>query len=323
MMNSANKIAVVGQGVIGLTCALKLLERGYRVHIYSREKLGDTTSMAAGAYWWPHRAYPKERIARWAKASLDQYARCRLNPGTGVRFERHFRFCLDPDDGAYARYLLDEWQEIDGSKYGIPCPEAYMLTLPIIDVSIFLPYLRDLVKSQGGSFHIKELESPSVLFPEYALAVNCAGVWAYHFVDDKEVFPIRGQAVRVSLPDGLRESRRLYQKSGYLTLVLPRTDDVILGGTAQAGNWSREPSQEDTVRILERCAQLVPRIKDAQMLGVSAGLRPGRKQVRLELEMIAPGRPVIHNYGHGGGGYTVAWGCADEVTELVEDYFSS
>jgi len=53
------------------------------------------------------------------------------------------------------------------------------------------------------------------------------------------------------------------------------------------------------------------------------GLRPGRPAVRLEAERPgvggggAGGRPVVHNYGHGGSGFTVCWGCADEVAETV------
>ena len=54
----------------------------------------------------------------------------------------------------------------------------------------------------------------------------------------------------------------------------------------------------------------------------AVGLRPGRKEVRLELEMAGPSCPIVHNYGHGGGGFTVAWGCANEVARIVQDYLS-
>lgn len=278
--------------------------------------------MTAGAYWWPHKAYPEERVSKWSKATYDEYSRSCSEQRPGIRFERHFRFCIDPDDSAYARHLVDEWEEIDGADYGVLCHEAFLVVLPVIDVPVFMPYLRGQIASQGGRFHIRELESPSELFPAFDLVVNCTGVWAYHFAKDREVFPIRGQAVRVSLPEGLRASTRLYQKEDRFTLILPRSKDAVLGGTAQEGNWSRTPSASDTEAIVRRCSELVPQVADCQILGTMVGLRPGRSTVRLELELIAPGRPVIHNYGHGGGGYTVAWGCADEVAELALDHFS-
>ena len=54
----------------------------------------------------------------------------------------------------------------------------------------------------------------------------------------------------------------------------------------------------------------------AAVLGVSVGLRPCRAVVRLELEEIGEQR-VIHNYGHGGAGVTLSWGCAEEVVRLI------
>ncbi|MEX2579135.1 MAG: FAD-dependent oxidoreductase [Verrucomicrobiales bacterium] len=317
------RVAVVGQGVIGLTCAARLSARGHSVDVFSREEFGETTSMAAGAYWWPHKAYPQERVSRWSKASYDEYARCRSIPGAGVRFEKHFRFCLDPDESAYARHLVEEWEEIDGASHGFPCREAFLVVLPVIDVPVFMSRLKSTVESRGVRFHIQELESPAQLFPDFDMVINCSGVWAYHFVGDKEVFPIGGQAVRVSLPEGLTQSTRIYQKEDKFTLVLPRSNDVILGGTSQERDWNRTPNAEATDVIFKRCAELVPEIAGCEILGSTVGLRPGRKSVRLELELMAGDRPVIHNYGHGGGGYTVAWGCADEVVELAENYFAA
>ena len=40
--------------------------------------------------------------------------------------------------------------------------------------------------------------------------------------------------------------------------------------------------------------------------------------MRLDKELIS-GRPLIHNYGHGGSGVTLSWGCADSVVELANE----
>ena len=323
MTSSVKKIAIVGQGVMGLTSAQRLLRQGFAVDIFSKEEFQETTSMAAGAFWWPHKAYPEERISKWAKISFDEYTRTKTDASSGVHFERHYRFCIDLDDCAYARHLVDDCEEIEGSKYGFPCHEAYLMNLPVIDVPKLMPYLRDQINSLGARVYIKEIESPAELFPNYDLVVNCTGVWAHHFVKDPEVFPIRGQVVRVSRPDGLKASTRLFQKNDRYILILPRTDDVVLGGTAQEGKWDRKPSDKDTEFILKQCIDLVPELADSRILGTTVGLRPGRPEVRLELELSGPNQPIIHNYGHGGSGYTVAWGCADEVTELAVRYFSN
>ena len=68
--------------------------------------------------------------------------------------------------------------------------------------------------------------------------------------------------------------------------------------------------------ILARCAALVPQLAGARIIGHRVGLRPGRPTVRLETELLAGG-PVVHCYGHGGAGVTLAYGCANEVVEQV------
>jgi D-amino-acid oxidase len=69
--------------------------------------------------------------------------------------------------------------------------------------------------------------------------------------------------------------------------------------------------------ILRRCVALEQRLAEAAVLEHRVGLRPGRPEVRLKRENLGNGAPCIHNYGHGGSGVTLSWGCAEEVMELV------
>ena len=139
MSEPIKKIAVIGQGLMGLTCAQRLIEAGFAVDIFSRDDFWKTTSTSAGAYWWPHRAYPEERVSKWSKETYEVFKSDRDNPQTGVIFEKHLRFCLDPDDSAYACHLVDEWKDIDGNDYGLDCAEAFLVTLPVIDVPTYIP----------------------------------------------------------------------------------------------------------------------------------------------------------------------------------------
>jgi D-amino-acid oxidase len=97
------------------------------------------------------------------------------------------------------------------------------------------------------------------------------------------------------------------------TYVIPRLDDVVLGGTDEDGDWSRTPVPETADDILRRAAALVPDVAKARVLRHKVGLRPVRAEVRLERV-----GDVIHCYGHGGAGVTLSWGCADEVTRLAD-----
>jgi D-amino-acid oxidase len=51
-----------------------------------------------------------------------------------------------------------------------------------------------------------------------------------------------------------------------------------------------------------------------------AGVRPFRQgSYRLDAE-TASGRFVVHNYGHGGAGITLSWGCAANVRDIVREH---
>jgi D-amino-acid oxidase len=101
-----------------------------------------------------------------------------------------------------------------------------------------------------------------------------------------------------------------------VTYIIPRREDCILGGTADEDQWDTTPDPVIAESILRRCIAIEPRLADAEILEHTVGLRPGRDAIRLERE-DRDGRVIVHNYGHGGAGVTLSWGCAEEVVALL------
>jgi D-amino-acid oxidase len=101
------------------------------------------------------------------------------------------------------------------------------------------------------------------------------------------------------------------------TYVVPRSADIVVGGTDEEGSWELRPDPATAADIMARATALVPSLATARVLGHRVGLRPGRGSVRLERQERRRASPVIHCYGHGGAGVTLSWGCAEEVAALV------
>ena len=60
------EVVVVGCGVSGLSCGIRLLEAGFDVQIWARDLPLRTTSNIAAAIWYPYKAYPQELVGRLA-----------------------------------------------------------------------------------------------------------------------------------------------------------------------------------------------------------------------------------------------------------------
>jgi D-amino-acid oxidase len=100
--------------------------------------------------------------------------------------------------------------------------------------------------------------------------------------------------------------------------VLPQRSKVILGGSRRASDES--PARIDAIltEIWRRCVVIAPALSGAGPGAYRWGMRPVRPRVRLDAE-TAGGALLVHNYGHGGAGVTLSWGCADDVLEIVEN----
>ncbi len=186
----------------------------------------------------------------------------------------------------------------------------------------YLNYLVDQVLDHGGTIQLgKRLDSLAAAEIDQELAarviVNCTGMGAREFVPDASMTPVRGQVVIVANPGIDEFFVGECEQPEEITYIFPHGGIVLLGGTEQHGNASLATDLDAAKRIQQACAQVVPALAGAKVLAHRVGLRPVRPQVRLEVERLSDGRAVVHNYGHGGAGVTLSWGCAQTVAQTV------
>jgi D-amino-acid oxidase len=317
--------------VIGLTTGICLAEAGLRVLIAAAEPPQQSTSIAAGAVWGPHLVGHDDRIARWGQVTLDRFAELAgsrpdkrsvagltgiVHTATGITASREEHASppeFAPDPGALTAADPDE----------IPAGyrSAWRLSAPLIAMPEYLDYLAGRFGRAGGASTFPasfgSLSDASRLAQGARVIVNCTGTGARDLVPDASVTPVRGQAVVVANPGITEFFVGTGSDPGDLTYFFPHREVVVLGGTEQPGDCRREPDPATAERIVAACTAVQPALRGARVLGHRVGLRPARPSVRLEAEQLRADLTVIHNYGHGGAGVTLSWGCAADAAALA------
>jgi D-amino-acid oxidase len=311
-----SRATVVGAGIVGLAAASRLLDRGWEVTVLADRPTAESTSHLAAAVWFPTRADPRDRVLAWGAATFRELAdqARRGVPGVVMR-ESLTLHREDPGEPWWAAAVGDlrpaRPDELpSGYSHGL------RFAVPLVEMPVHLPWLTAHVEARGARFVTTHLTTLDDATGATDLVVAAPGLAARELVPDDTVTPVRGQIVRVANP-GLTLSIRDEAHPGGRAYVHPRADDVILGGTLDEGVWDATPDPATAEAIVARCTDLVPALAGAPVLDTVAGLRPARPTVRLERGTLADGTPVVHDYGHGGSGVTLAWGCADEVADLA------
>jgi D-amino-acid oxidase len=331
-------VTVIGAGVIGLTTAICLAEAGAAVAIHAAEPPQQTTSVAAGALWGPHLVGADGRVARWADATLEvlrqlgqadtsaaDSSAADSSAGVTTPFVRltagiaaSRRASSKPPEFAAAAPTL---QACGPGEVPAGYQSAWRLSAPLVSMPDYLAYLHDRYLRAGGQ-PVTPATHPSlaaaVRSAGSAVVVNCTGTGARELVPDPDVVAVRGQVVVVANP-GITEFFAGAGEPGDpadLTYFFPHGEQVVLGGTEQFGNWAREPDEATARHIVAACAAVEPALATAPVVAHRVGLRPFRPQVRLETEPL-DGSVVVHNYGHGGAGVTLSWGCGQDAAELA------
>ncbi|KAL0576848.1 hypothetical protein V5O48_005145 [Marasmius crinis-equi] len=354
-------IVVLGAGVVGLTTALGIQERGgYAVTIVAEILPTDPKSIKYTSKWaGAHHVSHANKEPRQTKIDQDTFKVFWELSKPGGAAEHCFmrvhqaEFYHDIPDGEHHLSWYPDFKVVDkqnlvpGVSFGV---EFSTIT---IDTSAYTNYLLSRFLAAGGSVvrgsvqHINQIvEGGAQIFSDTRrpspvdAVVVCNGLGALTLggIEDKDMYPIRGQTVVVRAP-WVKFGRTISTPDGLWTYIIPRpSGDVIVGGTKVADDWYPIARKDTTEDILKRgfalCPELVPpeirakrtpTVDDVQPIIIEEGCghRPARKGgIRLEVvwfQGLNKKVPVVTNYGHGAAGFQSSWGSAAIAVELLED----
>lgn len=292
-----------------------------------------------------------QRSKAWCLTSYRKFAELAGNAATGV-FMRTANFYFrqpvaqhpfqlakmnelkDHVDGFVHDRALIETHRVNHAS-GVQ--DAYAHLAPLVDTDVYMAWLLEKVRGAGCRIVSRKItgnlvEQEQSLLHEFQAdaIVNCTGLGARELVHD-DMYPLRGALIRVvndgaTMPQITQAhcvARDDSNADPEMIFIVPRgRDRLVLGGLTEADEWGLDIglSNYDPIRrMYERCVAFLPVLAKATIdhaEPVRVGLRPFRRRnIRLECE---PGTRIVHNYGHGGSGVTLSWGCAAEIVESVE-----
>lgn len=332
------RVVIVGAGVIGLSVGLCLAKTlGNRVDVtiiadkFSQN--GGITSNGAGAIFLPsginytttttNNKFLNDSL-RWAKDTLKwlmEVYQSTAQKNAGLTEIPFFHCYNEKHQMPWMKDMFADFKTLSSSEVkAVHLPSrlqtVYSYKSFCIIPTKYLHWLTQKFKENGGLVVWQKIHSLDEL-KNYDVIVNCTGLGARELVGDTAVYPVRGQMVEVRGPCITQGVYNREPDLSHVAYLVPRNGRIILGGTAQPRNWSTQTDAATSDAIYEKCLELCPQLEGAEVVDEWACLRPVRDTVRLEIE--SESSPVIiHNYGHGGQGYIISWGCALEVTGLVE-----
>ncbi|HET9419267.1 MAG TPA: FAD-dependent oxidoreductase, partial [Chthoniobacterales bacterium] len=327
-------VAIVGAGVSGLTCGVLFAERRYRTAIFAEQSGQETTSGAAAALWFPYDCEPRTKVVAWALTTYRVLVGLASDPRSGVSMLQLRQYsrtgalaipewahslgahCLSLIPSA-RRAVAQRRREVEESlTFASIFKSGFAMKVPLMDTTIYLDYLTNRFRARGGEIHAGvRFDGLDAIDPDFDIVINCAGIGARELLHDVDLEPHRGQVAVVPKINNL--SCAVVCDEEPLMYAIPRTNDCLFGGTNELSD-NLAIDRDTTSRIVNECVRTL-KIDKPRVLAERVGLRPYRNSgVRLERDKLRDGRTIIHNYGHGGSGFTLSWGCAEEVFKIAD-----
>ncbi|KAI0203452.1 nucleotide-binding domain-containing protein [Astrocystis sublimbata] len=343
-------IVVIGAGVTGLSCALRIQEAGHSVTIVAKdlpsgfEIIDSATQINFTSPWGgAHNRFilpkpgaaPDSQEAREHEMALLTWEAMRSlhdrHPEAGITFLKAYDYFDAP--GPIENTLTEERarNELGMKEFRFHTKEelpegvkvGYEYQTWCINPMVYCAFLLRRFAYRGGKIVRKEIRDPQEVFEMRDLGpcdvlINASGIG----FGDNDVFITTGQTCLVANHCPISISR--IDAEGKFTFNIPRGFEggTIVGGTKIPNYWNPNPSLEVRGQLLTRFAATCPDIlgPDGKYTVIRdiVGRRPTRRGgMRLETEIAQGNKCIIHAYGLGGRGYELSWGVAHRVSELL------
>ncbi|XP_069463859.1 D-aspartate oxidase isoform X2 [Ambystoma mexicanum] len=327
------KVAIIGGGLVGLSTAVCISESipQCSVTVIAERFSPDTTSDVAAGVLIPHTfpGTPVQQQMRWFQETFD-YLLSICNSAeaadAGILLLSGCQIFKNAPEEKYPFWsdvvlgfrLMTDKELVKFPRYVF----GQAFTTLKCDCPPYLLWLEKRLKRNGGHVHAGKIQDLWDLHGQFDIVVNCSGLGSRELLGDMKVYPVQGQVLKVQAP----WLTHFIRDGTGSTYIYPGISNVTLGGTRVKDTWSLAPDASVSKEIFDRCCALEPSLQVVKETKERVGLRPTRTTVRVEKEVLLQnGRRlnVVHNYGHGGGGFSVHRGTAKEATHLVGEFVNS
>ncbi|ARS47792.1 D-amino acid oxidase [Ectopseudomonas mendocina] len=348
-MKSPAQVVVVGGGALGMLSALLLAEAGQQLVLLEARGTGSESSWAGGGivsplYPWRYGA-AVTALAHWSQDFYPGFAR-QLREDTGVDPEVHVTglYWLDLDDEAEAL----AWAAREGRVlHGIDMASVHE-QVPVLGEGFTRAIHMPGVANVRNPRLIKALRAALAAMPNVELREHCpvtgfiqedgqirgvitsdgevraervvlaAGAWSGEMLRtlglELPVEPVKGQMILYKCAEDFLPSMVL-ARGRY---AIPRRDGhILIGSTLEYAGFDKTPTDGALESLKASAEELLPALKDAEVVGHWAGLRPGSPQ-GIPFIGEVPSHPGLWlNCGHFRNGLVLAPASCRLLTDLL------
>ncbi len=352
-----NKVAVLGAGISGISTAVLLQYFGFKVTIYSPDTLSKNNSpyfasLYPSASIIPHSVYHPELISIF-EASQSIFSTLLDSSFPGMKIHNHFElYTFDQVPPDYAKLIPEFSLLSDGCWHPkhptIKCAGGWSFDCYFADWNIYFPELVSQFLKNGGSTIFKKIDTNTIKDLKEEIIVNCTGTGAHSLTDNEsEPFILLGHLLKITgaplLINGegktvsynFTPGKQYYSDSRDNPLDVycyPREDGWILGGSRfegtldKNGKWVSRDAKSEAFppQVLQLNSEIIENtfginaldFENIEHIHSYRYVRNKKKGLRLKPEEKKD-KLILHNYGHGGAGVTLSWGCAYRILNTI------